>query len=475
MLLRDAANRISNLLLKTNKYLMYRLIEKLKNKYNNTDNRSRKMYKNTVIMVFIKGASILISLMSAPIMLHHVNRVDYGVLLTLTSIVSWVGMMDVGLGNGLRNILPEMLAKGNLLGAKKAISSSYAALALYVGLLITIFLMASPFVDWLSVLNSPMSDAAEITGLVIVVFIAFCIQFLLGLIVSILYAYQMPAVNSIISFASQVITFIALIVQIYVFNISSVFQIGAVNCLIPPTLLFLASLLLFFTRLKDVAPTFRLIDFKSVSGILSLGVKFFILQIITIVIFQTNSIIITRVVGPEAVVEYNMAFRYISVLMMFFNIVVTPIWSATTDAYVRGDFSWIQKTLTFSRNICLLLICCGFIMTLFSKQVYNLWLGKDSIDISYATTGLIWIYISFEMLYKVYGIIINGTGKVFAQMIITGAIAVCYVPLAIYLGKTFNLSGVLFANSLVFILNYIWSKVQCSKILSNSAHGFWDK
>ena len=114
-------------------------------------------------------------------------------------------------------------------------------------------------------------------------------------------------------------------------------------------------------------------------------------------------------------------------------------------------------------------------MTLFSKQVYNLWLGKDSIDISYATTGLIWIYISFEMLYKVYGIIINGTGKVFAQMIITGAIAVCYVPLAIYLGKTFNLSGVLFANSLVFILNYIWSKVQCSKILSNSAHGFWDK
>ena len=153
------------------------LISNIKNKLRNTDGRSKKMYKNTAAMMFIKSASILISLMSVPIMLHHVNRADYGVLLTLTSIVHWVGMMDVGLGNGLRNTLPGMLAKGDLQGAKKVISSSYAALALYVGVLICVFLIATPFIDWLSVLNSPTSDAGEINGLVIVVFIAFCVQF----------------------------------------------------------------------------------------------------------------------------------------------------------------------------------------------------------------------------------------------------------------------------------------------------------
>ena len=454
---------------------MYNLRSNLKNKYKNTDDRSKKMYKNTAVMVIVKGASIFISLMSAPIMLHHVNRADYGVLLTLTSIVSWVGMMDVGLGNGLRNKLPEMLAKGDLQGAKKAISSSYATLAIYVGLLISAFLIASPFIDWLNVLNSPKSDAEEISGLAMVVFIAFCLQFLLGLIVSILYAHQMPAMNSLISFGSQVVTFIALIVQVYVFNVSSVFQIGAVNCLIPPSLMLIGTVILFNTKLKDVAPSFRLIDFKSVSGILSLGVKFFILQIITIVLFQANSIIITRVVGPEAVVEYNMAFRYISVLTMFFNIMITPIWSATTDAYVRGDFAWIRKTLKFSRRICLIAIGSGILMTILSKQVYSLWLGKGAIDISYTTTGLICLCVSFEMLYKVYGTIINGTGKVFAQMVITGFIAICYIPMALFLGKTLGLSGVLIANSLVFILNYLWSKIQCTKILNNTAYGFWSK
>lgn len=447
----------------------------IRDKFQKTDGRSKKMYKNTAAMMFIKGASILISLMSAPIMLHHVNRADYGVLLTLTSIVGWVGMMDVGLGNGLRNKLPEMLAKGDLDGAKKAISSSYATLAIYVGLLIFAFLIASPFIDWLNILNSPKSDAEEINGLAMVVFIAFCLQFLLGLIVSILYAHQMPAMNSLISFGSQIVTFIALIVQVYVFNVSSVFQIGAVNCLIPPSLMLIGTIILFNTKLKEVAPSFRLIDFRSVSGILSLGVKFFILQIITIVLFQANSIIITRVVGPEAVVEYNMAFRYISVLTMFFNIMITPIWSATTDAYVRGDFAWIRKTLKFSRKICLIAIGSGVLMTILSKQVYTLWLGKGAIDISYTTTGLICLCVSFDMLYKVYGIIINGTGKVFAQMVITGIIAICYVPLALLLGEIFGLSGVLIANSLVFILNYLWSKIQCTKILNNTAYGFWGK
>lgn len=457
---------------------MANMIVHIKEIISKTDGRSIKMYKNTVAMMFIKGASILISLMSAPIMLHHVNRADYGVLLTLTSIVSWVGMMDIGLGNGLRNTLPDMLASGDMKSAKKAVSSSYAALALYVSLLIIIFCIICPFIDWVGFLNSPTSDSVEIRNLTLVVFIAFCIQFLFGLIYSILFAFQMPALQSLLTFGSQVLTFIALIVQVYVFNVSSVFQIGAVNCLMPPILLLVGSLILFSTKLKGVAPTFKLVELKSVTGIISLGVKFFVLQIITIVLFQANSIIITKVVSPEAVVEYNMAFKYISVLTMIFNIYVTPIWSATTDAYVRSDFDWIRKTLNVSKRVCYITICFGILMTIFSKTVYSIWLGKDAIDISYTTTGFVLMYLSFEMLYKVYGTIINGTGKVFAQMVITGAIAVCYIPLAVFLGRAMGLSGVLLANSIVFLLNFIWSKVQCNKLLqpcADSTKGFWYK
>lgn len=454
---------------------MFSIKTQIRKKFIGTDSRSKKMYKNTVAMIGIRGVSMILTLISAPIMLHHVDRADYGVLLTLTSIVGWVGYMDVGLGNGLRNKLPEFLAKGDFHSAKKIVSSCYVTLAIYVALIIVIFLMVSPFVDWLGVLNSPTSDAGEIRGLTNVVFIAFCIQFLFGLINSILFAYQMPAFQSLFTFVGQFIALIALVIQVYVFDVTSVLQIGAVNSMIPPLVLFLGSIGLFRTKLEEIAPSFKLFEFKSVGSILSLGLKFFVLQMITIVLFQANSIIIARVVSPEAVVEYNLAFKYVSLLTMIFTIVITPVWSATTDAYVRKDFAWINKTISLSRKVCIASIFIGVLMVLASKFVYGMWLGRGSIDINYSTTGLILLYISFEMLYKVYGTIINGTGKVFAQIILTGIIAIIYIPLAILLGKLFGLSGVLIANAIVFALNYLWSKVQCNKLISQTATGIWNK
>ena len=454
---------------------MFSIKTQIRKKFIGTDSRSKKMYKNTVAMIGIRGVSMILTLISAPIMLHHVDRADYGVLLTLTSIVGWVGYMDVGLGNGLRNKLPEFLAKGDFHSAKKIVSSCYVTLAIYVALIIVIFLMVSPFVDWLGVLNSPTSDAGEIRGLTNVVFIAFCIQFLFGLINSILFAYQMPAFQSLFTFVGQFVALIALVIQVYVFDVTSVLQIGAVNSIIPPLVLFWGSIGLFRTKLKEIAPSFKLFEFKSVGSILSLGLKFFVLQMITIVLFQANSIIIARVVSPEAVVEYNLAFKYVSLLTMIFTIVITPVWSATTDAYVRKDFEWINKTLSFSRKVCIASIFIGVLMVLASKFVYGMWLGRGSIDINYSTTGLILLYISFEMLYKVYGTIINGTGKVFAQIILTGIIAIIYIPLAIFLGNLCGLSGVLIANTIVFALNYLWSKVQCNKLISQTATGIWNK
>lgn len=160
---------------------------------------------------------------------------------------------------------------------------------------------------------------------------------------------------------------------------------------------------------------------------------------------------------------------------MIFTIIVTPIWSATTDAYVRQDFEWIKKTLLYIRKVCLLTILIGGLMVVVSPYIYNIWLGKGVIDIPLSTTSLVFLYISFEMLYKVYGTIINGTGKVYAQMIITGGIAIVYIPVAYLLGSLMGLLGVLVANTIVFFINYIWSKIQCNKILNGTANGFWNK
>lgn len=79
------------------------------------------------------------------------------------------------------------------------------------------------------------------------------------------------------------------------------------------------------------------------------------------------------------------------------------------------------------------------------------------------------------MLYKIYGTIINGTGKVYAQMLITGIVAIIYIPMAYILGLNWGLLGVLVANVFVFAINYLWSKFQCLMLINKKAKGIWNR
>ncbi|MBC7451263.1 MAG: hypothetical protein H7259_07215, partial [Cytophagales bacterium] len=74
--------------------------------------RSVKAKKNIAFSFIIKGLNIGIGFVLLPLTMHYVNDTKYGVWLTLSSIIGWLGFFDIGFGNGLRNKLAEAIAKG---------------------------------------------------------------------------------------------------------------------------------------------------------------------------------------------------------------------------------------------------------------------------------------------------------------------------------------------------------------------------
>ena len=454
---------------------MYKKIyNKLQDYFFNNDERTNQMRKNTLMMIIVRGFSILISLLYVPMLLHAVDKAEYGILLTLTSIIHWVALLDVGLGNGLRNTLPQLLSDKDYAGARKIVSSCYFALSIYVGIIIVVFLLLNNWISWQSVLNAYDNEESELNSLAVIVFIAFCVQFLLGLINSILFACQFPAYTSILNLVSQFVAFIVVAIMIYGFGESSILNIGSVTCLIPPLIILIGSICLFKTKLKEITPSLKEANLKSVNKIILIGGQFFILQIITILLFQANNIIISQSVGQEAVVVYNIAFKYISMISMVFYLIIAPLWSAVTEAYYKEDFVWIKKTEKHIIKIFKILFIVGVVMVVVSKLVYSLWLGKDTIDIPYIISFLMLLYVGFEMLYKIYGSILNGMGKLKVQMIATSLIAIFYIPSALYFGYIYGLKGILSCYVIVFFLNFIWSKVQYTKIINKTAKGIWN-
>ena len=73
--------------------------------------RTLRAKRNITVSFISKAISIMISFIIVPLTLGYVGRVEYGIWMTISSIIAWFSFFDIGLGNGLRNKLAEALAK----------------------------------------------------------------------------------------------------------------------------------------------------------------------------------------------------------------------------------------------------------------------------------------------------------------------------------------------------------------------------
>ena len=151
------------------------------------DKRSSNLKKNVIYSFFIKILSIGISLILVPMTIDFVNPMQYGIWLTISSIVAWFSFFDIGFTNGLRNKLAEALASNNIVLAKKYISTTYAILSCIFIVLMFISILSIPHLNLVKLLNIDISLESDVQLTLILVVCHFCITFVLKIINFILF------------------------------------------------------------------------------------------------------------------------------------------------------------------------------------------------------------------------------------------------------------------------------------------------
>ena len=112
----------------------------IKDKFSGSSKRSKEALKGSLLSVLAKMISVLSSLLIVPLTIDYVNPTQYGIWLTLSSIIGWVTFFDLGLGNGFRNRFAEAKAKGDLELAKRYLSTTYFAVFAIVFVVFVILL-----------------------------------------------------------------------------------------------------------------------------------------------------------------------------------------------------------------------------------------------------------------------------------------------------------------------------------------------
>ncbi len=444
----------------------------IKSFINKGHDRSINAKKNILASFFIKGGSIAISLVSVPLTITYVNPNQYGIWLTLTSLVSWFSFFDIGFGNGLRNRFAEARARGEEELARTYVSTTYAILGLISMLVLITFLCVNPFLDWSKILNAPSEMTNQLSLLALIVFGFFCFDFVFQLIATIVNADQQPARASLFNFVASLLSLIIIFILTKTTK-GNLIYLGLSFVGTHLVVLLIASFWLFSTKYKAYAPSLKYVKFIYARKLMSLGVKFFVIQIAFIIVYETSIIIIAQLF-PEQVTPYNIAFKYFSVIPMVWGIFLTPFWSAFTEAYVKEDYAWIRTSIRGLIRVWILFSIGGIVMLIFSNKIYSLWVGQD-IKVPFYLSAAIAGYIIINAWCTIFVIFLNGVGKLKIQFYSSLIGAIINIPIALFLGKQLGSTGVVLSIAILSTTTAICYPIQYYKIINKTAKGIWNK
>ncbi len=437
--------------------------------------RSIKAKKNILAAILIKGISILTSFLLVPLTIHYLTPVNYGIWLTLYSIISWFGLLDIGLGNGLRNKFAESIAAGDKHMARVYLSTAYAMLTMIMGTACITFLLINRYIDWAAILNVNAEQAVVLRRVAAIVFGSFCLQLIVKLISAVLLADQKTAVTGALNTICTILTLIVVFILTKTATSSLLYlavTIGLINIIVP----LLAGFWYYRTYYKEYAPAFKYVNLGSAKGLLNVGVMFFLFQSTALIVVATDNIIISRIFGPAEVTPYNIAFKYFTPVSILFTLISTPLWSAYTESFAQKDMDWIKRITSKMIRIWALMVFAVIPMILLSKWAFELWIGKE-IKIPMSLTCWMALYVLLSSWNQIFGNFINGVGKLRLGFYISLVVAVINIPLCILLARytDWGVCSIIAASCLSVIPDVILMPIQYLKIINNKATGIWNK
>ena len=430
-------------------------------------NRRKIIFKNVSLGVFYKALNLLAVFTTIPLLLNYLDIEQYGVWVTIFSIVNIVFFVDAGIGNGLKTKLSEALSLQDYSLAKTYISTAYlfiSVIALVVLLIGAIFLFT---IDWQGVFNTSIKNEELIVVLGLILGMV-VISFVLNIFKSFYYAAQQSSKVELALLIYQLLVLGAVFILLQYFTrnllyVALVYGISNISIGILFTIIF-------FRKNKNIRPSIEYFKKEKVNDLLGLSLAFFCIQLCMIVIFTTDNLIITNLIGPEEVTNYDIVYKLFQVVITISVIAQDPFWALYTDAYQKKDYQWIKQTLNRLNKLFFIFVFVAIGLFFVSESIIKFWVQRD-LKIS---RNLL-LFMAIFVLVRIYGIIfmnfLNSIGKVKVQMWLYILGAIINIPISIIFVTKFDLgsSGVILGTICSIVSLSIILPIQSYKILKKKS------
>ena len=415
------------------------------------EGRSKERYRRALLTSLASGLSRVISiaagLISVPLTLRYLGTERYGLWMTISSIIAFLGFSDLGINNGLLNGIAKAHGRDDRQLARQYVSSAFFLLVAIALVLGVAFAAAYPSIPWASFFRVHSAQAMAEAGPAVAVFTGcFLLNIPAGIVGRVQSGYQEGFIANLWIALGSILYLLSLLLVIRLHGSLALLVLAMAGA--PILALLLNSAVEFGIERPWLFPSWRRVKSGVTKNLLHLGGLFFVLQISGAICFSSDNIVLDRILGPIAVAQYAVPCRLFSLVTMACSFIITPLWPAYGEALERCDHAWIRRTLL--RSLILVTgvsISLSAVLVAFGNRIIHLWVGPSIHPSPLLLAGLgIWgVLMAISSTISMF---LNGLSVMRFQVIIASVGAVTNIALSVYLTQRIGIPGVVYGSIL---------------------------
>lgn len=417
--------------------------------------------KSTFKILLIRGITIAFGFLLVPLTYNYLGNYGYGIWATIFSFANWINLMDVGISNGLRNDLTKSLETDDFHHSRRLVSTGYISLGVITVLLIVVVVLISEVFNIGYILDRESS--VNLSALLLLSLLLMLSNLYVKLIHSVFYAIHKPQWIFIVNLLSNTLIYVTLFAYRPLLNeVGGLYLVSGIF-LGTPILVYLIVSFIFLKKL-NLMPTLRDYSKSHLTGILNTSSQFFIIQMAVVIVNTSDTFIINTLFSPKVTANFSILNKYASVILILTTTFFTPLWALYTKAHMERRYSWIRKIIIRQRfaTLIVVLACIGLI--LLSGPFFRIWIG-ESFTFSYATLITLFAIVIAHYWANIHAIYLNGLGELKLQTRTALISILVNIPLSIYLGKNYGVTGVLIATVVSISIFGVFGAVEVNRKL----------
>jgi O-antigen/teichoic acid export membrane protein len=402
-----------------------------------SETRLRKAAFSSLGQAVSKGANILVTIISVPLIIGYLGSAYYGVAMAISGFANWF-LFDTGIAEGVKVRLIETFAREDRRAAQTYVSTGFFVLLLLFAVIAAGFYASFPFIDWGAVFNVAAGQS-HLHAAILLTVSMMLIMIPLKIVREIYTADQRGFVFFLWRTAATVLSLgvIWLVIK------TDLGIPGVLAALLGPIVLvtFVSSLFLFIKDMPWLMPRISYISMTAWKNMWVASFGLFMFGIARMAINGADVFIVNLFKGGDDASVYGLSLRLLLYIEVIVSFLLYPAWPAIGDAIQKGRKRWVRKA-----SIIMSLLSFGFavpmcvLLVVFGKPIIKVWSGGE-VDASMPLMLLLGVYLILRIWCDVFGTLLRALGQVNYLGLATFIEAVLHIGIGIILMQRMGLIG----------------------------------